>query len=127
MHRYMKGARGERELLNTLHEKGFSVMRSAGSGVNSLSPDMIAVKDGRALAFECKAWDRSSLSIDLEQFTNLLEWERNTHMETYVAWRMNNDGWYFMHLDEMTKNEKSYSVTKRRASEIARRLESLLI
>ena len=52
MNRYSKGARGERELLGRFHELGYSVMRSAGYGVNSISPDIVAIKKGRGFAFE---------------------------------------------------------------------------
>ena len=126
MRRYVKGARGERELLNNLYSKGFSVIRSAGSGVNSISPDIIAVKDGRGLAFECKAWDRGSIAIEKEKYDSLVEWQRNSRMETYIAWRMSNMGWYFIRLEEMRSNEKSWSVTRSDAVAISRRIESLI-
>jgi Holliday junction resolvase len=124
--RYSKGARGERELLNALYDKGFSVVRAAGSGVNSISPDIIAVKSGRGMVFECKAWDRGSLSIDHEKFESLRSWRDNALMETYMAWRMNGQGWYFIKLEEMTRNDRSYTVTKKRAVDIGRRLDSLV-
>jgi Holliday junction resolvase len=127
MLRYSKGARGERELLNELHSRAYSVVRSAGSGVNSISPDIIAIKHGNGLAFECKAWDRSSLSIEPDKFDVLVEWESNTGMGTFVAWRMNREGWFFIKPSEMNKCEKSYTVTKSQAVAIGRRLESLLV
>src|SRR5271157_1720812 len=80
MLRYCKGARCERELLNKLYGMSYSVIRSAGSGVNSISPDIVAIKNGKGLAFECKAWERSSLSIEAEKYDALLEWERNSGM-----------------------------------------------
>ncbi len=123
MHRYIKGARSERELLSRFHSAGYSVLRSAGSGVNSLGPDIIAIKDGICLAFECKAWERNRLSIDYESFAKLRRWKENTKFPTYVAWRMNNKGWYFIELEEMKKGEKDYSITKKRTLEIARGLE----
>ena len=126
MMRYVKGARGERELLNHLYSKGFSVIRSAGSGVNSISPDIIAVKDGRGLAFECKAWDRGSVAIEKEKYDSLVEWQRNSKMETYIAWRMSNMGWYFIRLEEMHSNDKSWSVTRSDAVAISRRIETLI-
>lgn len=124
--RYSKGARGERELLNTLYEKGFSVVRAAGSGVNSISPDVIAVKGGKGMVFECKAWDRSSLSIDHEKFESMRLWRDNALMDTYMAWRMNGQGWYFIKLDEMTRTEKNYTVTKKTAFKIGRKLEHII-
>ena len=127
MQRYSKGARSERELLNTLYGKAYSVMRSAGSGVNSISPDIIAVKNGQGLAFECKAWEKSSISIEQEKYESLREWERNSGMRTFIAWRMNGESWFFIKLDEMKKTEKNYTVTKKTAYAIARRLESIII
>lgn len=125
MNRYTKGARGERELLNRLSEMGYSVIRSAGSGVNSISPDILALKANSGFAFECKAWDRGSVSIEPEKFEELRKWEKNAGMQTYIAWRMNSVGWYFVKLDEMNRNGKSYSVTKRKALEINRVFERL--
>ena len=54
---YDKGARSERELLNILYERGYSVTRSAGSGVNALSPDLVAVRRRECILIECKAWE----------------------------------------------------------------------
>lgn len=126
MNRYVKGARGERELMDIFHKSGYSVMRSAGSGVNSISPDIISYKAGRGLAFECKAWSKSSLSIEKEKFDVLKFWESNTSMETFIAWRMNNKGWFFIKLDEMSEGNKSYTVTMKRAMMINRRISSII-
>ena len=43
----------------------------------------------------------------------------------FMAWRMSNVGWFFIRLDEMHKNEKSYSVTKKSAISIGRVFENL--
>lgn len=126
MQRYSKGARAERELLNFLAGIGFSVIRAAGSGVNSVSPpDLVAVKKGKGLAFECKAWDNTSLAIDHEKFAALKNWMDNTGMETYMAWRMNGSGWFFIRLDEMSRTEKNYTVTKKIALGINRNLKQM--
>ncbi len=123
MHRYVKGARSERELINTFYGKGYSVMRSAGSGVNSLSPDILVFKNGRGLAFECKAWNKSGLAIEIEKFEVLRDWEANTGTSTFIAWRMNGKGWYFVKLEEMSKAKKNYTVTRANAMKINRRIE----
>ncbi len=126
MKRYSKGARAERELLNFLASIGYSVIRSAGSGVNSISPDIVAVKKGRGIAIESKAWDSTSISIEPEKYDSLKSWQDNSMMDTYMAWRMNGQGWYFIKLDEMTRTEKNYTVTKRIAVDIGRRLEHIV-
>ncbi|MCL4379069.1 MAG: Holliday junction resolvase Hjc [Candidatus Marsarchaeota archaeon] len=125
--RYSKGARGERELLNELYNRGYSVVRAAGSGVNSVSPDIIAVKAGKGMVFECKAWDRGSLSIELEKYESLRRWRDSALMDTFIAWRMNGQGWFFVKLDEMTKNRNSYTVTRKNAVAKGRRLENIVL
>ncbi len=124
--RYNKGARSERELLAFLHERKFSVMRSAGSGVNSISPDIIAFRAGRGLAFECKAWNGTSIAIPIEKVASLKEWESNTGMDTFIAWRLNGEGWFFIKIGELSKAQTNYTVTKRRAYEINRRLNEII-
>lgn len=127
MHRYIKGARSERELINFFYNINYSVIRSAGSGVNSLSPDIIVIKNKRGFAFECKAWDSSSLSIDKDRYQSLIDWENNTGMETYIAWRMNNKGWYFIKLEEMKETDKHFTVTMTKALTINRNLDKIII
>jgi Holliday junction resolvase len=124
--RYTKGARGERELLNEFYMRKYSVMRSAGSGVNSISPDIIALKGGKGFAFECKAWDNTSLSIEPDKYEVLREWEKNTGLDTFIAWRMNGKGWFFIRLSELKLAEKNYTVTRKTAMEISRTLDTIL-
>jgi Holliday junction resolvase len=124
--RYAKGARSERELITIFSERGFSVIRAAGSGVSSLSPDILVFRKGFQYAFECKAWESSSLSIEKEKFKALKEWERNTGITTFIAWRISRVGWRFVYLDELEENPKSYSITMSKTLAIDRGLEKLL-
>lgn len=124
--RYDKGARSERELLGILDSNSYSVMRSAGSGVNSISPDLIAYKGKKGFAFECKAWNGTSVTIAADKLEVLRRWEENTGMETFVAWRMNGEGWFFIKLGELYLAEKNYTITRRKAFGIGRRLEDIL-
>ncbi|EQD66107.1 Resolvase, Holliday junction-type [mine drainage metagenome] len=126
MKRYSKGARGERELLNFLYSKGYSVMRAAGSGVNSLGPDIIAFREGTGLAFECKAWEKTSLSIEAEKIEKLRQWQENTKMHTFIAWRMNGNGWFFISLEELKKTPEYYTVTRRNAISINRKIANIM-
>ncbi len=123
---YAKGARTERELISMFSERGFSVIRAAGSGVNSLSPDLLVFRKGAQYAFECKAWESGSLGIEKSKFLALLEWERNTGITTMIAWRVNRTGWRFMHLPELEEQERNYTVTLKKALAINRRFEDLI-
>ncbi len=101
-------------------------MRAAGSGVNALGPDIIAIKDRFCMVFECKAWEKNRLSIDLDAYQKLHEWQQNTRFPTYIAWRMNGKGWFFVTLDELKHGEKDHSITKIRTLEINRLFEDVL-
>ena len=103
------------------------MLRSAGSGVNALGPDIIAIKDKICLSFECKAWEKNRLSIDHEAYAKLYEWEQNTKFPTYIAWRMNGKGWFFIKLDELKHGEKDHSITKIKTLEINRVFDDVLI
>jgi Holliday junction resolvase len=125
MNRYVKGARGERELLSIFAQMGFSVMRSAGSGVNSISPDIIAIKSGKGFAFECKAWE-SSVAIEPEKYEVLKSWESNTGLRTFIAWRMNGKGWFFIPIAKLRQTEKNYRISKKEAFENGMSMEQLI-
>lgn len=126
LRRYAKGARTERELLNILYANGYCVTRSAGSGVNAISPDLIAIKKGVCVSIECKAWESTSLALDREQFEKLLEWEHNSEFPTYVAWRMNGMGWYFIKLAEFERGGTgSYNITKKKVLKSNRKMEDV--
>ncbi|MGC8568071.1 MAG: Holliday junction resolvase Hjc [Candidatus Micrarchaeia archaeon] len=126
MYMYSKGARSERELIGIFAGKAFSVMRAAGSGVNSISPDIVAFKDGKGFLFECKAWSKGSLSINQEHMSVLRKWEKDTNMHAYIAWRIKGKGWFFIKLDELSKSEKNFTITMKTTFQIGRDINALL-
>lgn len=123
---YAKGSRYERELMEEFKKRGYSVIRSAGSGVGTPSPDILLFRKGKQYGFECKAWDKTSLRLEKAKIKEMREWEANTGITTMIAWRVSREGWYFMHLGELEEQEKSYTVTLRRAREIGRMLAQIL-
>ena len=56
----------------------------------------------------------------------MVEWEKNTGMDTFIAWRMSGKGWFFIRLGELRLAEKNYTVTRKTALEISRTLEAIL-
>jgi Holliday junction resolvase len=122
---YVKGARAERELINKFSENGFNVIRAAGSGVNSLSPDLLAFKRGMQYAFECKAWDSGSLSFEKEKVAGMKRWEDNTGITFLIAWRVSRDGWYFLPLHALVEQEKRFTITLKKAKMIGQRIEDV--
>jgi Holliday junction resolvase len=123
---YKKGARAERELIHYFSERGFQVIRAAGSGVNSLSPDLLAFKAGRQYAIECKAWDKSSLSFDKERYSGMKKWEEVTGITYLVGWRQNREGWLFFPIHMLEEQGKSFTITISKAKLIGQKLEELV-
>ncbi len=126
LNRYSKGSRAERELINYFSQKGFSVIRAAGSGVSSLSPDLLLFKKGKQYAIESKAWEGDRLSIKKDQFSGLKTWEENTGITSYIAWRKNREEWLFIPLSVFKENEASHSIKWESAKMIARKLEEMI-
>ena len=126
MTRYQKGAAAERERLNDLYGKGYSVIRAAGSGVNALGPDLVVLKGDKAIAFECKSGYESGLSIEEVQYQKMEEWQARSNFPIYVAWRINREGWFFILPGELRKTANHRVMTQREARAINRSLESVL-
>jgi Holliday junction resolvase len=126
MFTYKKGARAEHELIDYFDSHGFSVIRAAGSGVSSLSPDILVFKRGLQYAFEAKAHETENLSLDKEQVIGLRKWEENTGITAYVGWRRNREPWYFIPLSVLKENDKTFSMNWKQAQLIGRKIEELV-
>ncbi len=120
---YRKGSRAERELIDYFSNNGYSVIRAAGSGVNSLSPDLLAFKHGMQYAIESKAIEKNNLNIDREQFTNMQKWEKNTGITCYIAWRKRGKQWRFVPLSLFNESKKSFGISWKKASVIGKELK----
>lgn len=120
---YRKGSRAERELIDHFSTRGFCVIRAAGSGVNSLSPDILVFKRGMQFGIEAKAHEKENLGIDREQFDNLKRWEDISGINCYVGWRRNREPWYFLPLALFKENEKTYSINWENAQALGKKLE----
>lgn len=123
---YVKGARAERELIAFFSEHGFAVIRAAGSGVNSLSPDLLAFRAGRQYAIECKSWDSSSLSFEKEKVAGMKAWEETTGITYMVGWRVSREGWFIFPVHMLEEQGKTFTITLSKAKLIGRKPEELV-
>ena len=102
--KYRKGYMGERELVHLLHNKGYMVVRTPRSGrINLASPDIIAAKDGKLIVIECKSRS-DAFKIPFEQLEELKEWVTKANAQAYVAWKIARQGWFFLKLEDVVKN-----------------------
>jgi len=123
---YQKGSRAERELINHFSANGFSVIRAAGSGVNSLCPDILVFKHGVQYAIESKAWEKEHLNLDKAQFLNLRKWEENTGITCLIAWRRNRIGWRFIPISIFQETPKSFSLNWKTAESMGKQLNEII-
>lgn len=113
---YNKGANAERELMHLLAEKGFSVIRSAGSGKIDLpTPDIVAMSPKGQYAIECKAQASNYLNIKNEQMLELIKWARNAHIDLCIAWKITSKGWRFLRPKHFKRNKKGFLISKEAA------------
>lgn len=111
MARYNKGANAERELIKLLAKHDFAVLRVAGSGTNPLPcPDVVALKDGIAIAIECKAKKGQYLPISVEQIEEEQGWAKMAGSKFLVAWKVPRKGWLFLEVKHFRKKEKNYMI-----------------
>ena len=116
MAKYAKGANAERELIRMLFGKGFAVARVAGSGVSPFPcPDIVALKQGKVLGIECKAWDSAYLSIPIAQVSDLQKWADTAGAEVYIGWKQPRKGWFFLLPSHFKKTNKFFIISQKKA------------
>ncbi len=125
MLRYAKGAGFERSLKKELEQKGFLVIRAAGSGVDSENPDLIALSSTKNIAFECKAWE-NNLHLEGNKVAKMIEWEKRTAIPIYIAWKKNYKEWKFLPLAMLKKTASLAFTANSDDFEIAMTLEALI-
>lgn len=99
--KYEKGARAERDLARLLKDRSFAVIRAAGSGGSLSIPDLVAIKKGRILAFECKAWKKVP-RLRPDKYDNFSEWCKRANAIGFLAWK--NKKWLFLNVKDLKKS-----------------------
>jgi len=103
---YAKGSAAEREFAELMWQWGFAVVRSAGSGnlraaARYYSPDVIAVKNGAAFAFECK-FRKGYVKLSGEDLHSLKEWCSRAGCHGFLAWKISRRGWWLMDIENLS-------------------------
>jgi len=108
-----KGSRTERELLHMFWDTKYYCLRVAGSGSMPLPcPDLLAGKNKRALAVECKS-GKATRYISKEQVRELVQFAKGFGAEPWVAIRFDGMEWRFLQPKQLKgKTNKHYALTK---------------
>jgi len=107
-----KGANAERELLHMLSEKGFAVVRVAGSGmISETSADLIAGNSSRQFVIECKCSKDKKRYLEKRQIADLKEFAKKFGFPPIVAVKFNRQGWWFINPDDLEDTGKCLAIS----------------
>jgi len=103
---YEKGAKFERALVRDFWERGWSAMRSAGSGNTSLpAPDVIATRDGKIILVECKSTSKEKLHLKAA-ILSLHEFSKISGGRAYISVKFLRKEPRFYEIDGFMKKKK---------------------
>ncbi len=108
-----KGTDAERELVHLLWAQDWAASRVAGSGsIKYPVPDILAGKDKRLLAIECKITKSDSQYLTKEEVADLKKYAAITGAEPYIAVRFAREDWRFLGPDDLDVTPTQFVVTK---------------
>ncbi len=120
-YRYKKGSNFERELKKMFENKGFAVIRSAGShGI-----DLVVGKKGTTYAFECKVTSKERFYISTEDVNKLLSFSEIFGAYPYIALKMNKRI-LFINPYLLTTSGKNYALDYYKICPIAKDFKELI-
>jgi holliday junction resolvase Hjr len=123
-----KGTRAERELLHLFWENEWAAMRAAGSGSTSRpSPDLLASKNNKTYAIECKSIKSKSHHFKKEELEQLKLFSNLFGATAIIGIRFDNLGWHFLKAEELIPNKNgNYSVSLKLAQEEGIKFQELI-
>jgi Holliday junction resolvase len=101
-----KGTRAERELLHLFWENEWACMRSAGSGSTTRpSPDLLASKNNKTLAIECKSIKSKNHHFNKKEIEELILFSKLFGAKPIIGMRFDNKGWFFLDVNKLSPNK----------------------
>ena len=90
---------------------GFAALRSAGSGsMKYPSPDILAAKNGKMLAIECKITKNLYKYFEKDEIYDLDHFSKIFRAEPFVGVKFPKIGWFFLRTSDMKEKGKSFMV-----------------
>lgn len=89
------------------------------------SPDIIASKEGKSLAIECKLTREKYKYFKKEEIQELMEYAEKSGSEAHLAIKFPREGWLFLRPEQLMEKKTSYGVSLAEAKTIGRRFEQL--
>lgn len=112
MSRKSQGIKAERDLYHMLWEKGFAVVRVAGSGcMVEPSCDLLAGNGAVRVAIECKTSKEKKKYLEKKQMQDFKLFSEKFGLNPIVAIRFSRNGWWFIHPDELEDTGKNLAIS----------------
>jgi holliday junction resolvase Hjr len=106
-----KGSNGERELIHKFWANGFAAIRSAGSGsMKYPSPDILAAKNDRILAIECKVTKNQNKYLERSEIEELIQFSKIFNAEPLIAVKFKGFDWFFLKICNLKETKKAFMV-----------------
>ncbi len=122
-----KGANSERELLHMFWEKGFAVIRAAGSGkLPEPSCDLIVGKGSKKFAIECKTSRKKRKYITKQQIINFIKFANIFSVIPLIAIKFSRQKWLFLKPEQLEDTGKGLAISLEKAEKIGKKFEQIV-
>ncbi len=127
MLRKAKGLNAERSIVRNFWEAGWAAVRVAGSGATKFpNPDVIAAKQGRKLAIECKTTKDTKKYLSKQDVVQLKTFASKFGAEPWIGIKFNTLDWYFISLDDLERTKSGFVVSIKLAKDKGLLFEELI-
>lgn len=109
-----KGTSAERELVHLLWANKWAASRVAGSGsIKYPVPDIIASKQGKQIAIECKTTKEDTQYLTKEEVADIKKFAAISGAEPYIAVRFAREQWLFLKPEELDVTPTQFVISKK--------------
>jgi len=115
-----RGISFEREIIKKCWEQNIAAHRIAGSGSSKYpSPDIIAFRNGKGYAIECKSTKNGTIYIKEESIKQLIKFSKISGLNPVVAIKFPRN-YFFIHPNELQKEGKMFKLNMDEAKKMGK-------
>ena len=122
-----KGSNAERDLVHLFWANQWTAVRVAGSGsMHYPSPDIIASKNNKTFAIECKSCKTGYQYFDINEIRDLEAFCKKSGYIPLIAIKFDRTEWLLLTIDQLERTAKKIGIKKAVALERGKRFHDLL-
>ncbi len=121
-----KGINAERDLIHAFWAREWTACRVAGSGsMRYPGPDIIAIKQGKSLAIECKITKNTTKYLKKEEIEALKEYSQKSGSTALIAVKFPKQEWAFLEPEKLEETESHYMIKAEKAKEKGKQIDQI--